>query len=240
MGKVKLLQTIDDAFELRRWLGERRSSLAVDTETTGLDPWHDHVRLVQFGDTETGWGIPAQDWVGFVRDCLTQYEGEISMHNAKFDGHMLQHYCGWNPPWPRIHDTEVQSHILFPPGKHGLKDICAEKIGPWCRGGAIMLEKAMHDGKWNWATVPVLLEAYWAYGAMDTVLTAQLDALQRPEIAVRGLNPIYELERESTGVFFEMERHGIAVDMAYCREKGDELRHYVDEVRDWARVAYGC
>jgi hypothetical protein len=36
--ELELVNTVDMAAELMRWLGERRSVLAFDTETEGLDP----------------------------------------------------------------------------------------------------------------------------------------------------------------------------------------------------------
>ncbi len=239
MGNVNLLENIDDAFELRRWLGERRPILCLDTETGGLNPYRDQLRLVQFGDTESAWAVPAQDWRGFIRDCVRDYQGEISLHNATFDAHYFREQVGVELPWERVHDTEIQSHVLFPPGRHGLKYLATQKVHPGAGAGEVALHEAMHRGKWTWATVPVNLKEYWVYGAVDTIIDAQLHVIQHAEIEQRGLTRIYELERQVQPVLYAMERHGAAVDLDYCREKSVAMFAYCEQVKEWAKSAYG-
>src|SRR5687768_15011381 len=61
---LRLVRTVDDAAEFKRWLGERRQILGVDTETGGFDVIRDELRLCQFGDLSTGWAIPWKRWGG--------------------------------------------------------------------------------------------------------------------------------------------------------------------------------
>lgn len=51
------------------WLERPRPYLAVDTETTGLD-WADHLRLVQFGDTNQAWVLQADRDKDLIRQIL--------------------------------------------------------------------------------------------------------------------------------------------------------------------------
>jgi len=85
-AKLTLVQTWDDACDFKRWLGERREFLAVDTETTGLNVGKDKLRLVQFGDTESGWVLPHDDWRGLTKEVLGGggYQGDIVFWNALF------------------------------------------------------------------------------------------------------------------------------------------------------------
>ena len=78
------VETVDEAAEFMRWLGERRPNdrVAVDSETTGLDVFHDRVRLVQFGDAHRGWTIPWDDWAGVAREAFRRYDGRYLFHNG--------------------------------------------------------------------------------------------------------------------------------------------------------------
>ena len=60
--EVRFVENLDDAMEFKRWLGERREVLAFDIETSGLDFWQEKIRLAQFGDWDTAWAIPWEDW----------------------------------------------------------------------------------------------------------------------------------------------------------------------------------
>ena len=51
--KVHFVDDIDTAFEMMRWLS-LQETIAVDTETTGLDTHKDKVRLVQIGSRLEG------------------------------------------------------------------------------------------------------------------------------------------------------------------------------------------
>ena len=82
---VNLIETFAEAEAFMHWLGERRPVLAMDTETEGLEWWHDKLRLVQFGDHDTGWAIPFHLWGGLALDAIGRYAGPVTFHNAKFD-----------------------------------------------------------------------------------------------------------------------------------------------------------
>jgi hypothetical protein len=61
--QLRRVDTIEDATEFLQWLDHSRSVLAIDTETTGRDWWlPNFTRLVQFGDTKTGWTLSVTRW----------------------------------------------------------------------------------------------------------------------------------------------------------------------------------
>ena len=47
---LRLITSTDDVRDFMEWLDQPRRILGVDTETTGLSPERDRIRLVQFGD----------------------------------------------------------------------------------------------------------------------------------------------------------------------------------------------
>src|SRR5690606_28694903 len=115
--QLNLVQSLDDALALKTWLSEDRGRdgmLAFDTETTGLSPATDRVRLVQIGDANTGWAIPFVEWRGLVKEIIDQWQGDWVMHNAKYDVAMMDQGEGIRFPLHRVHDTRYMCHILNP------------------------------------------------------------------------------------------------------------------------------
>lgn len=237
-ANVHRVTCVEDALELKRWLGERRDILAVDTETTGLDTTRDRLRLVQLGDTETGWAIAAEDWRGFLRDTLNTYEGLVVGHNLKFDLHFLSKLgVRFNPS--QLHDTALAASVLWPASRIGLKHLATKYIDPTAAVGELMLDKAMNENKWTWATIPLEHPAYWAYGALDTVLTARLYSLLRGQLEERGLVPTYELECAVSDVLFRMERRGIQLDLHHVNANYEALLQYARDMERWGQSTYG-
>lgn len=212
------VQTLDEAMAFKRWLGERRTWLAVDTETGGLDWWRDPLRTVQFGDRHHGWCMEWKWWAGLAAEALSMYDGPIAMHNSKFDTHFLE-TNGINLKRWLIHDTRAMAHILSPAERSGLKPRAAKVLGPWATHGEDDLKVAMTKGGWDWGNIPV--ELLWQYAAFDTVITAQLAEELYPWVA-KDYSSIYELEIASTQVLTDMERRGILIDQDYLMRGMEE------------------
>lgn len=225
---------------MKRWLGEsRRPILGLDTETGGLNPYTCDLRLVQFGDTLGGWAVPFDDWKGLLRDIFRSYDGDWVLHNATFDTHFIREHMGIELDWTKVHDTMLGSHVINPPDRHGLKYQATKRVHAGAGAGEKALHEAMKKGKWNWATVPIDLPEYWAYGVLDTMLTVMLKEVQDKEIAQRNLAEVYELERAVQGVLYKMERKGCLIDLDYCDDKQQHLLDYQQQVREWAKNEYG-
>lgn len=234
---------MDDVFAFKQWLGERRSILAVDTETEGLNWWKHRVRLVQIGDQNTGWAFTWQLWGGPACEALRSYDGEIAMHNAPYDVHMIEH---WSQEHhmpvtfnrDRVHDCRPMSHILEPKRATGLKFLGTVLVDPNSATASRALDEIMAANKWTWATVPITLPEYWAYGAFDTVLTARLHDILRPQVMADAPRA-YDLERASLWVCERMERNGCKLDLEWTREKRDVFLAYVEQSAEWCMTNYG-
>lgn len=220
------VQSTAEVAEFMRWLGERRTWLAVDTETGGFDWWRDDLRTVQFGDRHRGWCFEWKWWAGAIREALAAYDRPIAMHNAKFDTHFLETNGIPLKRW-LVHDTRAMAHILSPAERSGLKARASKVLGPWASHGEDELKVAMMKGGWAWATVPV--ELLWQYAAFDTVITAQLADELYPWIQ-HSYSGIYELEIASTQVLTDMERRGIKIDRDYL----------IGAQEDWMREQHGA
>ena len=224
--KVNLVETLDEAQTFLLWLKRQRRILAIDTETTGL-VWTDpnFVRLVQFGDELEAWAVGAREWWQVIAEALDyvhESRQPVAMHNAKFDVHAIE-VSGWKAPmWAAIHDTKIMDHLVYPIRSHALKRMGARRFGEQATVGEKMLRHTMSVNKWTWATVPVGCPEYWAYGCMDTVLTARFAIELGAELSERGLTDAYARESAAQAVIYRMEKRGLAIDTEYASALRDE------------------
>jgi DNA polymerase-1 len=238
--ELHLVDNIDAAYAMKRWLSEDRGRevLGLDTETTGLT-WlkpGDGLRLVQIGDHHTGWAVPWDQWGGAVMECLNAWEGDIALHNLAFDTKFLKTFAGWKPPWHRLHDTMLMSRIMLPGQPAGLKPLSVKLIDPRSDAGAAQLKAAMSSEGWTWATIPVDYKPFWAYGALDPILTAHLWSYFRAD---QHFPEVYDLEMATLRVCSEMEERGINIDVDYCARKERELGEYVETMKKWGQSELG-
>lgn len=238
--QLRLVNTVEDAMAMKRWLSEDRNRdvIAIDTETTGLSPYKKDagLRLVQMGDYENGWSVPWDQWGGVFMECLNEWQGPIALHNAAFDAKFLMKFAGWKIPWHRLHDTMIHAKIAHPNHPADLKSRAEIYIDPRIKIGQEKLDLAFKKGGYDWATVPIELEAYWAYGALDTVATAHLYKYYRSDLKYPK---VYDLEMATLRVCSEMEHRGARIDLDYCIQKRDELEKRVDEIKAQGQEQFG-
>jgi DNA polymerase-1 len=216
---------MDEVDAFMSWLERPRRLLGVDTETTGLSLARDHIRLIQFGDSDEGWALP-MEWAGLARHVLERYDGPMVLQNAKFDAGMLR-AAGYPFPWERVHDTRVMLHLHDSLGPQSLKPAAARYLGPWAAFGQQELKKAMAKNKWTWATVPVNFPAYWAYGCLDTVVPVRLAEYLWPK--VQYAREAYDLEMACQRVLTEVELRGVRLDVEYVEQAAEALRRSLAE-----------
>jgi DNA polymerase I len=241
-AKLRLVDSFDEAMELKRWLSTVDTKLAVDTEGTGLNPNRDHVRTVQVGRRNVGWVIPI-DWPGswgaFAKEVLSSWEGEFVMHNAPYDHAMLKSTFGLDLPRHKIHNTLLMAHVLDSMGSLALKNLAVKHVDPRAKVGQEALSEALGSkGGWTWATIPINYERYWAYAALDTVLTDQLDDVLRP-LVMADAPRSYELELAASWVYARMQHFGVMLDRPYAEQFSTEMAGYVREVEEWCLRHYG-
>jgi hypothetical protein len=79
--RLKLVQSIDDLWKMKAWAGERRETpMGFDTESSGLAPSKDTLRLIQLGDMHQGYAVPFQQWGGGAIELLSAYKGKLVAH----------------------------------------------------------------------------------------------------------------------------------------------------------------
>ena len=248
--QLHLIDNVDKAREFLSWLGERRphNAIAIDTETGelpggvrdhALSPWHGQLRLVQVGDGKQGWAIPWKQWSGVFYEAMNKFDGPIVCHNIAFEARWFDIQSDWKLPWHRAHDTMIMAHIIDPLGSGALKRLAALHVD----GRAVALQESLDieliKNGWTWGTVPTNFQPYWAYGALDTVLTMRIWEMFYEKCGPGGpYNKAYEIEMAARRIVTRMEINGARIDLDYSRRKYDELTEYSESVKSWAKQTY--
>lgn len=237
---MHLVNNIETAWEMKRWLGERRefNVLGLDTETSGLDAWAPdaRLRLIQIGDHKTGWAIPWENWGGVAIECMDAWEGQWTLHNAAFDYKWLKKHAKWEMPWHRTHDTMIMGQIERPGDRNDLKHLSTKFIDPRADAGQKDLKDAMAKNGWGWGDIPVDLESYWVYSALDPILAAHMYTHFQTE---KKFPETYDLEMAVRRICTNMELDGMRVNLEYSQKKFDELNDYVESSKKWAMDTFG-
>jgi ribonuclease D len=152
-------------------------SIAIDTETLGLNPYRDRLCLVQLSD-----GDGRAALVQFTRHydapelkrLLTDENVLKIFHFGRFDMAVLKHYFGVMPR--PVYCTKVASKLARTfTDRHGLKDLCKELLG-------IELSKQQQSSDWG---APELTPEQLNYAASDVLhlhaLREKLDAMLKRE-----------------------------------------------------------
>jgi DNA polymerase-1 len=215
--KLHLVDNMAELVACWRWAAERRETpLAFDTESAGLEPHRHPDRLIQIGDKRHGWAFPARGWGGAATEILSRYDGELVAHNSPYDNRVLKIWEGFEPRWERTHDTLIGGHIADSLRTAKLKPRAAIEVDPRAIAGEQMMHAGMLKQHWTWATVPVSWGPYWAYGALDPVLTAWLwDKYGRT--VTTQFRESYDLERATLRICANMMMTGMMIDVPYIQ-----------------------
>ncbi len=224
------VRTLD---ELKTWVARAKElgHVAVDTETTSLDPMQAelcgfslalapndacYVPLIHKQGGE-GAGlfaggmapdqIKSQDALAIIKPLLED-PGVLKIgQNLKFDSLVfLQHGIAVHP----IDDTMLMSYVLDAGrGAHGM-DPLSEK---WLGHQPIAFSEVAGSGKNQVTFDQVPIDKATAYAAEDADVTLRLWQVLKPRLVAERMNTVYEtLERPMATVLARMERRGISID----------------------------
>jgi len=249
--KLHLIDNVDTAREFISWLGERRphNAISIDTETGelpggardhALSPWHGQLRLVQVGDGQQGWAIPWKEWAGVFYEAMDKFNGPIVCHNIAFEARWFDVHSTWKMPWERAHDTMIMAHIIDPLGSGALKRLSSLYVDGRAAAMQETLNTSLATNGWTWGTVPTNFQPYWAYGALDTVLTMRIwEQFWEKCGPGQPYHRAYELEMQARKIVTRMEINGARIDLDYSNKKYKELNDYAESVKSWAKQTYG-
>jgi len=248
--RLELVDSVDQAQQFINWLGERRphNAIAVDIETgelpggkreDALSPWHGRMRLVQVGDGQTGWSIPWDEWNGVFYEAMDKFDGPLVCHNIAFEARWFDVQSRWKMPWERAHDTMIMAHLIDPLGSGALKRLTSQYVDPQAAALQGQLDEGLVKNGWTWGTVPINYQPYWAYGALDPILTMRLWEMFWEKCGPgQPYSRAYELEMNTRRIVTRMELNGARLDLDYSKKKYDELVQYTEQVKDWAKANY--
>lgn len=248
--RLELVDSVDQAQRFINWLGERRphNAIAIDTETgelpggkreDALSPWHGKLRLVQVGDGQTGWSIPWDEWNGVFYEAMDKFDGPLVCHNIAFEARWFDVQSRWKMPWERAHDTMIMAHLIDPLGSGALKRLTSQYVDPQAAALQGQLDEGLVKNGWTWGTVPINYQPYWAYGALDPILTMRLWEMFWEKCGPgQPYSRAYELEMNTRRIVTRMELNGARLDLDYSKKKYDELVQYTEQVKDWAKANY--
>lgn len=236
--QLTFVDSIDSLWAMKQWAGGRRETpLAFDTESSGLSPERDKLRLIQLGDMHHGWAC-APEWFGGALEILRNYEGELLAHNLPHDYRFLYRQCGLELPWHKLHDTLLLASLDDPMRPRGLKPLSKLLVDPRVDVWQKALDDGMKKMKWDWGTVPYSFGPYVWYSCLDPVLTAHMWKYLHPRVK-RDCPTAYDLELGVNRVCTNMMLKGIMLDQEYVAEARDKLEKYATEARYWLDAAYG-
>jgi DNA polymerase-1 len=187
-----------------------------------------------------GWAIPWDAWKGVFYQGMKGYDGPVICHNIAFEARWFAVQSEWELPWHQAHDTMIMAHLMDPLGSGALKRLAALHIDNRSVALQGTLDSSLAENGWTWGTVPVNFEPYWAYGALDTVLTTRLWEKFYPTHFAPGApySIPYELEMATRRICTRMEVNGARVDLDYSQKKFDELAEYSASVKKWVSDNY--
>jgi DNA polymerase-1 len=182
----------------------RHTVIAVDTETTGLDPQTSRVRLLQIGTPAVTYIIDCFKTQGLapVADVLTTPRIIKVFHNAKFDLKMLGFHFSITPE--PLFDTMLASKLLTL-GDTGLKHGLAVVVERYL-GEHMSKEEQLSD----WAGS--LTENQIKYAAEDVRVLLRLYPVLQAALTAKGLEKVAELEFGAVLPTAQLELNGLLLD----------------------------
>lgn len=262
-GSIKVPEGYDDLITMYEWI-ERQHTLAVDTETTGLDIYStDHrLRLVAIATPTEAYVYPVELYGSLDRLLVYLAERRLVMHNASYD---IQVFARHAPVpdsgalirqlWSRTRDTRILAHQVDPRGSdeggigQTLEKLLAHYV-PECHKlkkelkaeyMRLRREKLLPKGVGTtdgdmYRYMPIDNELYLLYAGTDAIGTARLFKILSDKVDLTS-----ELTRNDHKVAMIaslMDAKGFLLDLEYTQKLADSLWEEEERQKDIA-YSYG-
>lgn len=225
--------TIQTAEDLENWVkrAKKEACIAIDTETTGLDPNRadlvgisasykeaDAIYIPLGHDLDLGQQLSLDE----ARALLNPLFKDMSIikigHNIKYDLHILSRH-GFEVEG--IEDTMLISYVLDN-GKHGhgLDELTRLHFDH----DMIAFKEVVGSGRTQKLFSEIPLDQATEYAAEDADFTLRLYTHLKPRIAQERLTKLYEtIERPLITTLFKMEQKGVLVDETALDKAGQKF-----------------
>jgi DNA polymerase-1 len=200
-------QLITDPDELSRIAAGllQEEIVAVDTETTGLDPYTSRVRLLQLATPSSSYIIDcfACENLSCLKTVFTSVKPVKIFHNAKFDIKMLKVH--FNFDFENIFDTMLASQIISAGihDSHNLKEVVKRYLDT-------ELDKS--EGRSDWSGE--LTSSQLKYAIKDVLILLPLREKLRQLLIENKLVKVAKLEFDCCVAVADMELNGCLLDKA--------------------------
>jgi DNA polymerase-1 len=181
--------------------------VALDLETTGLDPRKDSIRLLSLATKDATYIVDCQS-VDPAELFPILTEKTLVAHNALFDLGFLS-YLGFVPG--KVADTMILSQLLHAGSKveplkkgqtsHSLDSVVKRELG-------LELDKTHQSGDWDGTLTPEMIE----YAATDVEVLLPLYEVLKAKIEEAGLTYVAEIEHRTLPAVVWMSRAGVPID----------------------------
>lgn len=230
---INLIQPNTDLWRFKEW-ASHQSILALDTETTGLDPRKDKIRLLTISNGQDTWIVDSRD---IPVTCVFEdlYNKTLVGHNLLFDYSFLWQ-LGFYPTM-LLFDTMLASQLVYAglrdeknkPLSHSLEACAKRELG---FGLSKDLQKSDWDGQ--------LTKEHYNYAAQDAQILISLHRSLQHKINFFKLQQVAEVEMRCLPAIIWMSNAGVPIDFnKWCYIADGELFNAVDleqtmnnEIRD--------
>ena len=193
--------------------------LAVDTETTGLDPLKDRVRLIQFALPDRVLVVDAGQVPVPRLASVFAATHLLAFHNAKFD---LKFLRAAGLPWPTspVFDTMLAAQLIGAGTVEGMLKECG--LAPVAqRALGLELDKALQTSDWTGTLTPAQL----CYAARDAHVTFQLVQVLQQALVTAGLEQVAAIECQCVPALAWLEMAGVPLDAQRWRDRATYEAH---------------
>lgn len=204
--------------------------LAVDIETTSLNPRDGEIRLIQVshkngnGEVETLiYDVSKGGLTESVKDALSDLftSCKLVAHNAVFEAQWFQHN-GVSFCYP-LFDTMIASQLLlngYPPSiNHGLADVARRELEQ-------VLDKSEQTGDWGTGD---LSKSQLEYAAKDAAILLELREVLIPKLVKQGLVEVATIEFRLIPAIAKMSLTGLPFNWELVDQILSETRQARDQ-----------
>jgi len=216
---------IDDHAEAARLL-EQDDVIAIDTETTGLNPWRDEIALIQLCGNNTKTPILLRNWDRSIppvlQDLLTTNKLFIGHNLGGFDLLFLHTHGGkyLNTRW---YDTMVGECLISTTGR---RDVSKSLRATLKRRSGVNIDKNIEHGHWRDENLSV---DQVTYAASDVVNLVELREDQLKRLEEQKQLAAAEMEMELLPWVANMTCNGLPLNAAVLNDWLAKQRELAEE-----------